>query len=82
MATINLSVNTSWQTFHDTCLTSCSPNQIGSMKIAFYAGVASMMTINQKLGMPDTSEEEGANILQACLNEIESFQNSLKINTN
>jgi hypothetical protein len=69
-----MTIAEAWQDYERQVLPADAvPEQRSQLKMAFYAGAAVIMEINQRIGEPDISEDGGVRILHAIDEELRQF---------
>lgn len=69
-----------WKKFREVVLPpEAHPTQVSDMQKAFYAGLESMLVIQNEIldAVPDDDEDKQAELLEEVYNEIEMFFNKL-----
>ncbi|MFN6560050.1 MAG: hypothetical protein RMY28_009600 [Nostoc sp. ChiSLP01] len=69
-----LTISSQWQSYETQVLPKgCSAIQLQETRRAFYAGVASVLAFMAQISNEDISEDEGADIIEALMQESRDF---------
>jgi hypothetical protein len=68
------SIQTKWEVFEAACLKGVTPQQHREAKVAFYAGVVSMLKAQDEAAQSCPDKEEKTKIISDWMSELDVFQ--------